>query len=67
MYVYGMARQYTTLCLPLRTFDNGVVGAPVKENAGRKLRATVHLVSLLVGDRKSGECVSEHLGETKCL
>ena len=32
----------------LLTFDNGVVAAPVKEDAGRRLGTAVHLVSLTV-------------------
>ena len=37
------------LCSELLTFDNGVVAAPVEEDAGRRLGTAVHLVSLREG------------------
>ena len=54
-------RKYADACIKnavkriLLTFDNGVVAAPVKENACRRLGTAVNFVSLKVGKRQTQE------------
>lgn len=48
-YVLRICEIELFLCTPLATFDDGVVGAPVKKYPGRKFRTVVDLVSLKPG------------------